>query len=245
MTISSYSSAIVDAMLGWLKGLANWVLRLFNLAGSTGGSPLLWLSHNWLKLLILLMIIGVAADILVWLFKWRPHWVWFRKLRVIVNDDRFFDESDIQQALDPDADEYLERNWDERDYVVASNTVSRAGRRPGTEARPTSGRRRSAKAPARQKKDGAETASTRRGERRRKPKAAEGEHREQRRSKTDKTRRRKSEPKPEIFEMEAERPGVTDYYEDEVFNVNSLPKTDESGQERAAKTSDRSEAGQA
>ena len=39
MTISGYSNAIVDLMLGWLKGLANWVLRLFNLAGSAGGSP--------------------------------------------------------------------------------------------------------------------------------------------------------------------------------------------------------------
>ena len=34
MTISGYSNAIVDVMLGWLKGLANWVLRLFNLAGN-------------------------------------------------------------------------------------------------------------------------------------------------------------------------------------------------------------------
>ena len=46
MTISGYSNAFVDLMLGWLKGLANWVLRLFNLAGSVGGSPLLWLSKN-------------------------------------------------------------------------------------------------------------------------------------------------------------------------------------------------------
>ena len=57
MTISGYSSAIVDTMLGWLKGFANWVLRLFNLAGSVSISPLAWLSHNWLKLLILFMLI--------------------------------------------------------------------------------------------------------------------------------------------------------------------------------------------
>ena len=104
MTISGYSNAIVDTMLGWLKGLANWVLRLFNLAGSTGGSPLLWLSQNWLRLLVLLLVIGVAGDILVWLFRWRPHWVWFRKTRVIVNDDRFFNESDIQEQLHRDED---------------------------------------------------------------------------------------------------------------------------------------------
>ena len=82
MTISAYSSAIVDTMLGWLKGFANWVLRLFHLAGSAGANPLLWLSRNWLFLLIVLMAVGVAGDILVWLVRWRPHWVWFRKERV-------------------------------------------------------------------------------------------------------------------------------------------------------------------
>ena len=123
MTISGYSEAIVDTMLGWLKGLANWVLRLFNLAGSTGGSPLLWLSQNWLKLLIFLMVVGISVDILVWLVRWRPHWVWFRKTRVIVNDDRFFNEADIQEQLHLDDDDFLDKNWEERDYVVASTVV--------------------------------------------------------------------------------------------------------------------------
>ena len=39
MTQSGYASALVNVMLGWLKGLASWVLKLFNLAGG-GLSPL-------------------------------------------------------------------------------------------------------------------------------------------------------------------------------------------------------------
>ena len=123
MTITNYSNAIVGTMLGWLKGLANWVLRLFNLAGGT--SPLYWLAHNWLKLLIFFMILGVGMDFLVWLIRWRPYWVWFRKERVIVNDDKFF----AAEELDADAewnDDSLEENWQERDYVVAS-TLKRPG----------------------------------------------------------------------------------------------------------------------
>ena len=30
MTQSGYSSALVNVMLGWLKALASWVLKLFN-----------------------------------------------------------------------------------------------------------------------------------------------------------------------------------------------------------------------
>ena len=129
MTITSYSNAIVGTMLGWLKGLANWVLRLFNLAG--GASPLFWLANNWLKLLIFFMILGVGMDLLIWLIRWRPYWVWFRKERVIVNDERFFAGEDADPDEDGDEDG-LDENWQERDYVVAS-TARRANRpRPST-----------------------------------------------------------------------------------------------------------------
>ena len=88
MTQTGYSNAIVNVMLGWLKGFASWVLKLFNL--SAGFSPLKFLANNWLQLLVLLLIAGVVIDLLVWLIRWRPHWVWFHKKRVIINDKNFF-----------------------------------------------------------------------------------------------------------------------------------------------------------
>ena len=79
MAANSFADTVVNGMLSWLKGFANWVLRLFDLAGSGGVSPLEWLSEHWLQLLIVLLIVGVAADVIVWLIRWRPYWVWFRK----------------------------------------------------------------------------------------------------------------------------------------------------------------------
>ena len=38
MTQSGITNAIVNGLLGWLRGLASWVLRLFDLVG--GASPL-------------------------------------------------------------------------------------------------------------------------------------------------------------------------------------------------------------
>ena len=86
MSAGNYSNAIVNGLLSWIKGLASWVLRLFNLSG--GGSPLLWLSRHWLKLLIFFLVLGLTLDLVVWLLRWRPHWVWLRKKRIIVNDER-------------------------------------------------------------------------------------------------------------------------------------------------------------
>ena len=147
MTQTGYANAIVNAMLGWLKGLASWVLRLFNLSG--GFSPLKFLADNWLKLLIVLLAVGVALDLLVWLIRWRPHWVWFRKKRVIINDKNFFaDEKYIDSPEDlkrrsaprrrTAPAEKPRRNWEDSDFVVRSEASRRRaaqGQRTGAGAR--------------------------------------------------------------------------------------------------------------
>lgn len=229
MTISGYSSAIVDTMLGWLKGFANWVLKLFNLAGSAGGSPLLWLSHNWLFLLVVLMAIGVAADILVWLVRWRPHWVWFHKERVIVDDENFFNDSDIRDQLDLVPDDLLEKNWQERDYVVASTLVKQqGGSRSTMGAARSDGRRGRAGDTVVRRGSGSESrASFKRGERRRGNAAAYEAHRKRLKESEEKARRIRSERERDLFGLDGNQPDVTDFYEDEVFNVNNLPRVND------------------
>ena len=236
MTIAGYSNAIVDVMLGWLKGLANWVLRLFNLAGSARTSPLLWLSQNWLKLLVFFLIVGVGLDIIIWLIRWRPYWVWFRKERVIVNDDRFFESADMDKAAD--YEEALQENWDEHDYVVASTVVKRQspgkargavvrdGKRPSKDAPENRQRRRNARVKRHEPaKDSSRRAEARpsRGEdaRRRDARAVEAAEK-----RDNKTLRQREDP-DSIFAMELQKPDVSDFYEDEVFNVSNLPVSGE------------------
>lgn len=225
MTISGYSNAFVDVMLSWLKGLANWVLRLFNLAGRTGGSPLLWLSQNWLKLLIFFLVLGVVVDRLVWLIRWRPYWVWFRKERVIVNDEKFFASADMDKA--PDWERHLNGNWDEHDYVVASTLVRRKkaeaakgavvknGKRPqkrGVDERRD--RRRDARVERHVDREGAPNAG-------RRPAQAAKTRRQ-----PEKAGREAYEP-DSIFAGKLKKAEVSDQYEDEVFNVSNLPVADE------------------
>lgn len=224
MTISGYSNAIVDVMLGWLKGLANWVLRLFNLAGAVSASPLLWLSKNWLKLLIFFLVLGVVLDRLIWLIRWRPYWVWFRKERVIVNDDRFFKRADLDVADDWESD--LKDNWDEHDYVVASTVVKprrrdasrgavvKNGRRPsdGAQAR---GRARAARP---ERREGARSASAMK---------RRGGAASDRRADSSREAAKRQQARDNIFAAKLQRQEVSDSYEDEVFNVSNLPVFDE------------------
>ena len=197
MTQTGYANAIVNAMLGWLKGLASWVLRLFNLSG--GFSPLKFLADNWLKLLIFFLILGVVLDLLVWLIRWRPHWVWFRKKRVIINDKNFFaDEKYIDSPKDLERRsaprrrtapvEKPRRNWEDSDFVVrsaASRRRASQGQRTGAGAR------------------GSHVKSMQLG------------------------RRPQSENRDvfqdDLFNVNAKQK-FSDKYEDEVFNVSNLPR---------------------
>ena len=219
MTIRGYSNAIVDVMLGWLKGLANWVLRLFNLAGSVSTSPLLWLSQNWLKLLIFFLVLGIVLDRLIWLIRWRPYWVWFRKERVIVNDNRFFANADMDKASDWEGD--LANNWDEHDYVVASTVVRRQGNRSDFASK---GKDRSAagkaQQPSRRRRTGTKIQRHVNADER-EPRVTSEKERGQRRS------THQDSEKTEIFASQLKKRDVSDVYEDEVFNVSNLPVFDE------------------
>ena len=45
-----------------------------------------WFSEHWIGMLISLIILGLAIDWLVWIIRWRPYWVWFRRKRVLIDD---------------------------------------------------------------------------------------------------------------------------------------------------------------
>ena len=193
MTQTGYANAVVNVMLGWLKGLANWVLKLFNLAGS-GGNPLLWLSENWLKLLIVLLVAGVVIDWLVWMIRWRPYWVWFKKKRIIVNDERLLrgeelDEEEFEAMM-------------EKEYEVPSAVVRRrkGERRPAQSARRTAPRKRTAPSPV-AKRPARKTIS-------------------------------RDDMNDDLFEVGHNQQEYSDFYEDEVFNVSSLPETQEAKKPR-------------
>ena len=197
MTQTGYANAIVNAMLGWLKGLASWVLRLFNLSG--GFSPLKFLADNWLKLLIVLLVVGVVMDLLIWLIRWRPHWVWFRKKRVIINDKNFFaDEKyidspeDLKRRSAPRRRsapvEKPRRNWEDSDFVVRSA----ASRRRENQAQITGAGAR-----------GSHVKSMQVG---RRPQAES-----------------RDVFQDDLFNVNAKQK-FSDKYEDEVFNVSNLPR---------------------
>lgn len=209
MTSNSFADSVVNGMLSWLKGFASWVLRLFNLAGSGGISPLAWLSDNWLQLLIFLLVIGVATDIIVWLIRWRPYWVWFRKKRVVVDDEDFF------------AAEKAPRKKFRNALFIREDARDGGERPPVKKARPAAGaameRPRPPKSAARPRTQAGKA-----------PLGASSSQRRPARQRPAPAQQATRRPAPDIFEddlfkIDPADPQARNQREDAVFNVSNLP----------------------
>lgn len=220
MTQSAYANSTINNMLGWMKGFAGWVLKLFNLAGSGGLSPLGWLADNWLRLLVVLLLAGIVIDWLVWLLRWRPYWVWFRKKRIVIKDDDFFAGEDTvdsglfdRKLFGREVEERTRRRRDdaeegETDFVVASTIVQRDG--------------------AARARSGADADAPRGDTRRAVRKAIRSDRRASTRRREEAGERPAASPAaPDPFAMEADDPEVSSFWEDEVFNVSDLPVPDQ------------------
>ena len=73
--MGSFSNTLFSALLGWLQGL---VSMIWSALTSESGSPFFqFIEKNWLKMIIVLCVAGVAADFIVYIFRWTPYKVWY------------------------------------------------------------------------------------------------------------------------------------------------------------------------
>lgn len=94
---NQYADWFINAMLGWIRFIANGVASMFQTSSSrmsSGNALLNWFSANWITLLVSMIVIGIVVDWLVWMVRWRPYWLWFHKKRILLDDDIDLDLSD-------------------------------------------------------------------------------------------------------------------------------------------------------
>lgn len=74
--MDSFISALFSLLLGWIRGTAQWLWNLIN--SDSRGGLIGWAVRNWLPLVILLCLVGMAVDFVVYLIRWQPYRVWSR-----------------------------------------------------------------------------------------------------------------------------------------------------------------------
>lgn len=91
--MNAFADSLFSIMLGWARSLFQKVLGIFSGGGEQ--SFLTWLGDHWLGLAIVLVLIGLAVDLVVWLCRYRPYLAWrtaFRKITGRSINDRSFDK---------------------------------------------------------------------------------------------------------------------------------------------------------
>lgn len=77
--MNGFFSSVLSFLLGWVRAAAGWLWRL--LGSESAGAAGRFLAGHWVQLALLLCAAGVAADLLVYFFRWRPDYVWATRLR--------------------------------------------------------------------------------------------------------------------------------------------------------------------
>lgn len=76
--MNAFANTLFSLLLSWVKGLVQSVWGIFS--GGADGF-FVWLGDHWLGLVVFICLLGAAADLMVWLLRWRPDLVWRTKVR--------------------------------------------------------------------------------------------------------------------------------------------------------------------
>ena len=109
--MGSFANALFSVLLGWLQTFASLLWSAFT--SKDGNSVLTFIGNNWIKIGIILCLIGLIADFAVYLIRWEPYKVWrtfWKKLKgrkatdsSIGEETSFTEDGDIPESGIPPA----------------------------------------------------------------------------------------------------------------------------------------------
>ena len=80
--MGSFANTLFLGLLGWIRTAASLLWNI--MSGASASVFLQWIKEHWMLTAGAICIIGLIADWLVYMFRWRPYRVWgsyFRRLQ--------------------------------------------------------------------------------------------------------------------------------------------------------------------
>jgi len=102
--MGNIANAVFQTLLGWIRTLA---AEVWHTATTDSRTILEWISRNWIGAALILCAIGLAADLVVYLFRWQPYRVWrsfFFRIKYPENETDAPDESEEESRMLPDSE---------------------------------------------------------------------------------------------------------------------------------------------
>ncbi len=99
--MNGYLTSSLSALLSWVKGLASAVWQM--VTGEDAGTFLRFVTEHWKGILVILCAAGLAADFLVYLFRWQPYKVWISFIRRLRDRRKTRDHAEEKEAVPDEA----------------------------------------------------------------------------------------------------------------------------------------------
>ena len=122
--MGSFANTLFTIMLGWLQGAASAIWSAFTT--EEGGSLIKWIGNNWITLAVILCVAGLAVDLTVYLFRWRPLQVWKSFFRRRRNRNAEGTETAQEYAAEETAEDTPRRLFREEEREEEPKPVPRA-----------------------------------------------------------------------------------------------------------------------
>ena len=108
--MGTLTSSLFRVTMGWIRTL---IQEIWTTVSQTNHETLIsWIGGHWKMLALILCIIGLAADLAVYLFRWQPYRVWrssFRRRKLRKEEAEEAAEADPAEEPDPSgAQEYMD-----------------------------------------------------------------------------------------------------------------------------------------
>ena len=129
--MGGFSNSLFRGMIGWIRSVFSEIWSTSESGDSI--SLLEWVSQHWITLVLFLCLIGLAADLAVYFFRWKPHLVWrsfFKrkeKTRETETQTERWNDSNHHSAVfqNPAEDERQENHHSIQQYTEADNGESK------------------------------------------------------------------------------------------------------------------------
>lgn len=69
--MGSFANSLFTILLGWVQGAASAVWSAFT--NKNGGTFIEWIGRHWILFACILCVTGAAADLCVYIFRWKPY----------------------------------------------------------------------------------------------------------------------------------------------------------------------------
>ena len=72
--MGSFANSLFTVMLGWLQSAVSAVWYAFT--SENGNTLFTWIGKHWILIALVLCVIGLAADLCIYILRWKPFRVW-------------------------------------------------------------------------------------------------------------------------------------------------------------------------